>query len=98
MSKVKKAALEYATERVPESAKFKECIIIGNQIKEEIHDAFIRGFEFANQWIPIEQPPIESCEILIKNSDSDIFVAYYDMLMDDFLGFYGTVTHYRFIL
>ena len=49
MSNVKKAALEYAAERVPESAKFKEQIIVGNHLREEIHDAFIRGFEFANE-------------------------------------------------
>ena len=45
MSNAKKAALEYATERVPESAKFKEQIIVGNHLREEIHDAFIRGYE-----------------------------------------------------
>lgn len=45
MSNVKKAAIEYAIERVPESAKFKEQIIVGNHLREEIHDSFIRGYE-----------------------------------------------------
>ena len=46
---LKKAAIEYAKERVPDSIKFKEHVIIGNHLREEIYDSFIRGFEFAKE-------------------------------------------------
>ena len=57
MSDVKKAALEYAKERVPDSVKFKEQVIVGNHLREEIHDAFLRGFEFANETAQSQNQP-----------------------------------------
>lgn len=78
MSNVKKAALEYATERVPESAKFKEQIIVGNHLREEIHDSFIRGFEFANEWFSIsEKMPPEGETVLFKYENFDCIVGFY---------------------
>ena len=78
MSNVKKAALEYAIERVPESAKFKEQIIVGNHLREEIHDSFIRGFEFANEWFSIsEKMPPEGETVLFKYENFDCIVGFY---------------------
>ena len=79
MSNVKKAALEYAIERVPESAKFKEQIIVGNHLREEIHDSFIRGFEFANEWHPCSEIPENSGFIILEFkgcSNSKKYVVY----------------------
>lgn len=86
MSNVKKAAIEYAIERVPESAKFKEQIIVGNHLREEIHDSFIRGYEQCQteyeeklRWIPIEYPP-KKAELIILEfsgcSNSKKYVIY----------------------
>ena len=69
MLNVKKAALEYAAERVPESAKFKEQIIVGNHLREEIHDSFIRGFEFANEcssvWKEMSSAKNNRCDYML---------------------------------
>ena len=78
MSNVKKAAIEYAIERVPESAKFKEQIIVGNHLREEIHDSFIRGYEQCQteyeeklRWIPIYEPP-KTAELVIVDSGENL--------------------------
>ena len=49
-------------------------------------------------WISVkEKLPPEYDNILIINSDLEMFVTAYDPIMNDFEGFYGTVTHWRFI-
>ena len=49
-------------------------------------------------WVSIkEKLPPEYDNVLIINSDLEIFVAEYDPIMNDFEGFYGTVTHWRLI-
>lgn len=78
MSDLKKNAIEYANERVPEKIKFKEITIIGNYLREEIHDAFIRGFEFSQKWIPVEEKLPKNYEnVLLKSPCGSVYVGFY---------------------
>ena len=103
MSNVKKAAIEYAIERVPDSVKFKEQVIVGNYLREEIHDSFIRGFEFANEWHSMPDLPKKSSLIVLEYcgcSDSKNFTIY-DYDTDFFCGKFhvnGIPTRWRYFL
>ena len=67
MKTIEEAAMEYSTERVPDSYEFYTLELKGNEIKEEIYDSFRYGVEFAQRWIPVEKElPEDKQNILVK--------------------------------
>lgn len=72
-----------------------EKIILEQQ--EQLHQKQIE-IQKMTDWVSIkEKLPSEYDNVLIINSDLEMFVAAYDPIMNDFEGFYGTVTHWRLI-
>jgi hypothetical protein len=97
MKTIKDAAIKLANERVPERMQFKEVVTVGNYIKEEVHDAFIRGVEFAQQWISIEDELPEIFEPVLCSNKICFFVGHFDgdNWICDLSGFIEPVTHWR---
>ena len=88
MKAIREAAMEYSTERVPDSYKFDTFELKGNEIKEEIYDSFRYGVEFAQEWYPLNTLTTPEIVVLVLYNDTEV-TAYLTEITEELITSFG---------